>query len=98
MSDTESKMLSCLGVIALLIITIALQGWVASVLWAWFVVPLFNAPTLSIAYAIGLSVSARVLVGWSTGKNDDEFAEAAAKAIGYPLIVLAYGWIIHLFT
>lgn len=53
--NNESKQSSCL-ILFLFVITVAggfiMNGWVLSVLWGWFVVPLFNIAPLTIPYAI----------------------------------------------
>ena len=41
------------AVVALLTI---FQGWTLSVLWEWFAVSIFNAPSISILEAIGLTI------------------------------------------
>lgn len=32
------------------------NGYVLSILWGWFIVPTFEAPTLSVGYAIGFTM------------------------------------------
>lgn len=39
-----------------LIFTTALNGFVLSKLWFWFMVPAFGLPPLHIAYALGMSL------------------------------------------
>ena len=63
--------LGFLGALALLVLAILilgipimiLQGWVLTLLWGWFAVPLFGLPPLSLAPAIGLMVLVRFFLG-----------------------------------
>lgn len=48
--------------VALMVAATALRGWVLSVMWAWFVVPLGVVP-LGVAHAIGLSAVFAALKG-----------------------------------
>ena len=48
----------------LLVASCIYSGWVLAKLWAWFIVPTFNAPFLSIPVAIGISL----IIGF-TAKN-----------------------------
>jgi len=46
-----------IGGIAIIGIPLALmRGWALSVLWGWFMVPLFHLPPLAIAQAIGVGL------------------------------------------
>jgi hypothetical protein len=87
-------------------ITTSLNGWALSKLWAWFIIPVFAAPALSIPYAIGLSL----IVGYLTYQYDARKEEADKKeevgliifrgfCIGAfkPLLCLGFGWVVTLF-
>lgn len=74
-----------------------MNGLVLSVLWGWFVVPVFNAPHLSIASAIGLSLVVSYLThrtGTASGEKVG-MGKLIGNSILYPLIALFLGWIIH---
>lgn len=86
--------------IAMVPLGTVLSGYVLTVMWSWFVVPLFKASLLSIPAGIGLSVTAKMLCSYPTqSKTEDEgvgtaFAKAAGASFLAPLIVLLMGWIV----
>jgi hypothetical protein len=94
MKDSD-KILAALGAIVIIPVSIALNGWAISVMWAWFIVP-FGLPQIGIAHAAGISALAGLFKS-SAPKNDDDFITVAGKAIFFPLFILFFGWIIHLF-
>ena len=98
------KLLGCVGVIAIAVLGSLLEGLVLSIMWGWFVVPVFDAPSLSIPVAISLSL----IVGFlttskqATSKTDDKELDEAmigllAWSIGQPIIYLALGYLVKLF-
>ena len=83
-----------------------LRGWVLSILWGWFVVPL-GVPALSIPMAIGIAVTISFLIfnpndrdnkmDFSTKSGIDEAVSKMVNAILYPFIALGIGWIVTFF-
>lgn len=93
----ESFVKVTLAVIVMVISTM-FRGFVLSVLWGWFMVPIFNLPVLAIAPAIGLSV----IVTFLTASLPDEKLERSfSYLIGYSLSFSAFslliGYIVTLF-
>jgi hypothetical protein len=93
------KLLGCFGLIALLVLNVILTGWVLSILWAWFIVPVFSAPALSIPYALGVAL----VVGMMThqpnrAKDERKWYEIIAHELGDPIVILVMGYIIRLFV
>ena len=90
-----------IGLADLLIATpllVLLNGWVLSVLWGWFAVPVFGLPALSIPAALGV----QVIVSFLTKHHrkdipDDERIERlmfyTLRAFGW----LAVGWVVQMF-
>ena len=83
-----------------------LNGWVLTKLWAWFIVPTFDAPMLGIAPAIGLSVIVGYLTQHASKSSDEDdkyrstgekLAKAVFTAIFNPLVYLLIGWIVSWF-
>jgi len=79
---------------------IAWAGYVLTVLWGWFVVPLFGLPELTIPAGLGLSL----VVGYMTKdgqqmKTGEDFGVAVFKALlGLllkPAVALGVGWVIR---
>ncbi len=93
------------GIVAVMVVSSIINGFVLSTLWSWFVVPTFGLPELSIAAAIGISLIIRTLTyqdkSNETKKEDETFSEKIIPAIGVaifaPLLTLFFGWVIHLF-
>lgn len=93
---------SCI-IIPIFTLSSILNGYVLSVLWGWFMVPIFHLPSLSLAQAIGVSI----VVGMLTRKtaangNKDEdmkklFKELVIESLLYPVLVLAIGAVVHQF-
>ncbi len=79
-------------------------GWVLSVLWGWYVAPVFHLPLLLIGQAIGLNIVVR---NWTIlGPSGDSKAALTwneqMKAWVYPFVgsslSLSLGWIVHFFV
>jgi hypothetical protein len=76
------------------------SGYVLSVLWGWFFVPLFNAPVLPVVAAMGVAMTVNYMTGHYTKKNSGDVAgldavgDAAAHMVCKPLFALGIGWII----
>lgn len=87
------------GVIALpLAIGIAVAAWiwrayVLVLLWAWFMVPLFNAPAMSLPYAIGAIGVFSVLKGVTLSKNAPGMGKTLSAMFLSPAVTLAMAWI-----
>ena len=87
----------------LMILSPIWSGYALSILWRWFMVPLFGFCDLSIPYAIGLTLIVRFLTHIQVYDKDnrEHFNEklvfSIAIAIFSPAFVLLFGWIIHMF-
>ncbi len=83
-----------------------IDGWVLMKLWAWFVVPLFRLPALTLLPAIGLSLVVSFLTFQvppftpspePDAKQNTTNLEALGEAmVNRPLFVLGFGWVVHL--
>jgi hypothetical protein len=73
------------------------EGYVLSVLWAWFAVPAFGLPPLSIPLAIGLALVAGALTNHKAGNEakDPDAGWSAVVIYGCmkPAVALLFGWI-----
>ncbi|PIT88095.1 MAG: hypothetical protein COU29_03720 [Candidatus Magasanikbacteria bacterium CG10_big_fil_rev_8_21_14_0_10_36_32] len=97
---------SALGVVLLLALGTIISGFVLSMLWGWFIVPVFGLPELSIVAAVGISLTVRYLTYQEKDENDDkkktdritsEKVILILKPFVTPLLILLFGYIIHLF-
>lgn len=75
-------------------------GYVLSVMWAWFIVPVFQAPTLRIPYAIGLALVMSMLTHQHKVNTEDDTPAWAYSlfSMAMGLVFLVYGWIVKAFV
>jgi len=87
--------------IAVVVIATILNGWVLTILWGWFIMPVFNFPALSLVPGIGLAL----IVSYLTYQDiicelEDSVDGAIVKlfqVVIRSLFVLLFGWVLHLF-
>jgi len=90
------------GLVVLVVVSAIFNGYVLSLLWGWFVVPVFSLPKLPVTSAIGLSL----VVGYLTHQVPEEktrpFGEMMSRAIALaalkPSLALLFGWILRWFV
>lgn len=91
-----------IGIAGLLVISSILNGFVLVILWSWFIVPVFELPSLTIPYAIGLAMIASFLTyQWKADPENKEKMTALTLlgvAIFRPLLTLLFGYIVHMFA
>lgn len=96
-------LLLILGAIVIVGIASALNGWALSIMWGWFIVPVFNLPQLSIVQAVGVGIIISYTTKVVDYKGDDkkdqheELARTLFSAIVKPFVFLSIGWIVTLF-
>ena len=73
---------------------VCLRGWVFSVVWGWFVVPLFALPELRLAPAIGLMIMGDFLRGKDASAADRSVAYIVGMGVASCVLTLGLGWII----
>ena len=89
------------GIGGVIVLSALVNGWTLSILWKWFMVPVFGLPMLSIPQAIGIAM----VIGYLTFQNNDaqEKERSTTERVIFwvalivlrPLITLAFGWIVH---
>ena len=77
-------------------VSVAWDGYVLSILWRWFAVPLFHLPVLTIAQAIGVSVIVALLTKQyvPSKKGDDTDWGALMYPFFAPATLLLIGYIV----
>ena len=110
MSELSGKHILALTLVgaALFVLSPLVNGFVISMLWDWFLVPIFGLPMLPVVGAVGIALIARVIIEIdytaATEKYKDlEFPELLGamfgimvRRIGGNLFLLAFGWLLHL--
>ena len=110
MNKNDLTIGSCFGISIILIVSIVLgamlNGWVFSILWKWFVIPIFNLPALTVVQSIGLGMVVAMFNGkdkFSSDKKSDQESlwtvtlKAFFTAILTPLFTLLLAYIVTLF-
>lgn len=97
-SAAAALLLVALGLPMLMTIGFFWSGYVLSVVWGWFAVPLFHLPPLSIPAAIGVSLVIGFLTNHRTGneaKNDDvQWYTLLGYSLARGLFVLGIGYVV----
>jgi hypothetical protein len=92
-------------ILACMVFSPIICGWVVQKLWGWFVLPQFHLPTPRLAMCIGLVLLVDLLV-FKPGDIEDSKKEAARRKGNYgtwltgiwiSLFFLFTGWLVHLF-
>ncbi len=101
MSDREQSRVSKGLLWACAVLTIPLHGWVFTVLWGWFVMPVFHLPPLKIAQACGLILLARMVPMIKTSATPEplvtDYGRRVLTLVLWPGITLGLGAIIRMF-
>ncbi|MNK14372.1 hypothetical protein D3C87_324890 [compost metagenome] len=87
-----------LGLPALIAVMAIYRGYILSILWGWFLVPL-GMPIITIPLAIGFTL----IVGYFTTNKKPKseeynWGEAVAVSSLTPLLFLGIGWIVKFFV
>lgn len=85
------------GFMAYIAFSMVWSGYVLHIIWAWFAVPLFSLPALSIPAAIGVSITTHYLTHSYTPKYKDhkpDTADAVLDTVLRPLIILCLAWLV----
>ena len=91
------------GVGVLMVCLSLFQGYVVSVLWGWFIVPVFGVPALSIVPAIGIALVVTYLTHQiqdnEAGKHGvgKQVLDGTVRAVVKSTVALVLGWSVHLF-
>lgn len=72
-------------------------GVILQILWAWFMVPTFGFTPLGLAAAIGLSIVIGFLTHQYVPTDDEDLDKSILYGFIYPLVVLAFGFVVRLF-
>lgn len=95
-----------LSLLAFVLLTVAAiwRGYVLTILWAWFIVPVFHLPVLGVVAAIGISLVVTFLTFQFPEPNPEDnrsvgekTAHSIVMSLVWPAIALLSGWVYHLF-
>jgi hypothetical protein len=82
----------------ILVYSVVVGGYVLSILWGWFITPVFNIAAPGVLACSGIIM----FVGYLTGRNvktssKDENHNGLALIFLAPWLTLFFGWILHSF-
>lgn len=89
--------------IAFVFISVIFSGYVLSILWSWFIVPVFPVSEINIPTAIGIAMIVSYLTyqDIESKKKSESYGwillEAILKGLLKPAFALLFGWIVTLF-
>jgi hypothetical protein len=106
LGEFMSKSTSLVISLILVPFTLAWYGYVAHVMWAWFLVPIFGLPAISVTQAIGLRTTVQFLITTALKQpkdmNDEErlgeFIWGVLCDVFVPALVLLVGWVVKHFA
>lgn len=86
----------------LMFVSAVANGYALSVLWRWFIVPIFYLPALNIPQALGLALVISMLTKDFDSNSDKEsddtltdvLIKATMKVFIKPAFALLFGWIV----
>lgn len=85
-------------IIGTLIFDSFIKGWVLTVMWKWFVIPVFDLPPIKLVYSIGIAMIMGFLTKTVNTAKTESDNKLVALSLLRPFIVLGLGYIIHLFV
>jgi hypothetical protein len=92
-------MKKALGLLLAIVAVYFINGFVISKMWAWFIVPTFGAPQLSIPVAIGIGMLIAMLAKNNIEKKEKEsLLVTIGIALLSPLMTLLIAWIVYQFA
>ncbi len=99
----HSDVFGCIGIgfvfILISTVEVIINGWALSALWGWFVVPIFNLPSLTIIQAIGIGLILSYITNKSPSQEDnrktsEKIIDGIARSIMAPIFSVGTGWVI----
>lgn len=84
---------SILGLAVVIVPLALLRGWVLSLLWGWFIVPL-GVPAVGVVHAIGIAFVVGMFTSAAKVDSDHPWRNIAIGFLA-PLLTLAFGAIVH---
>ena len=89
------------AIIVLLFFSTLFSGYAISILWDWFVAPVFGVAAINIPQAIGLTLIVQYLTHQEQGTKPAKdvasaLIEGVFKAAFKPLLTVAFGWLVTL--
>lgn len=73
--------------------------WTFSLLWGWFIVPIFGVPQISMFQSLGIMLTASLINGSSSGERSNcSDLEKYLRLFILITLTLVSGWFVHFFV
>lgn len=101
--NIDEILYGCVGIVVLGVVLIIagtlLSGWALSVIWAWYAVPVFGLPVLSVKNAILLAAFIGYFTPMELNKDNDEtknqkLLNGIATILFKPIFYVTWFWVI----
>ncbi len=97
MDQTGKAFAGCVTTFVCIPPAIALNGYALSVLWGWFIVPVFHLPAMGVAAGCGMALVAGMLVSRDGAVDKDQpWWLPSLKMFIRPVLSLGFGAIYRL--
>lgn len=86
------------GSIILILLAIIWRGWLLTIMWGWFTVPIFGLPALTLGHgcAVMLMVAFMSPINMPTDEDKKKsFVARIAFGMFTSSALLGFGWIVH---
>jgi hypothetical protein len=90
------QLIVIVGMFALSNLLTMWKAFVFTMLWAWFIVPVFHLPMLPLMVAFGVSLIVSMLT-YQNIQDKVDWKYAIYFATMVPMMILFFGWVAHLF-
>lgn len=101
----NSKIVGTIAYVAIICAGIAVNGFVFTVLWGWFIVPVFAVPVVTVTQAIGVSVFVAFVRNKRFSEPDDKrafspewWAFVISESLFRPVWVLIISVVVYFFV
>ena len=85
--------LAIAGLPVLIFVGSAIQAYVISTLWGWYIVPFFGMKPLPLSVAFGISLMVNYLQPINHSKDERKSSEKISQNLLRPVLVLLFGWV-----
>lgn len=82
--------------LVLLSAVVVFNAYVFTILWSWFIVPIFNLPFINIPEAIGILIAVKLLKG-KKDKKKKITAQYLIDSVANIIALFSIGWLITIF-
>lgn len=96
MASSILSSIAALALLGALVVPVSLYfGWAASILWGWFVVPVFGLPPITVMQAWGITLALSMLrPKINMSKSESDFPSGLLAVVIAPPLSVGFGYAI----